>query len=703
MIGRFIPTSSKNSKTNIIEWRNGPLTDAIQFGYSGLFLNIDSTDNKILERINCLLDQKETEKDNIFKIPENPNLGSIKIDPNFHFYCTCSYDKLDSLSDAFLNRLTVINIDDQLEGMNKKDYSELIEIIFRQENIEFDKDLIKYLVDEQIKNKFSMSELGKLSKCCLYLSTKFPDLDKEANVNYIKELIIKNHNIDIPLIILNMVEGKLKMYETKRIKGKEDFYFNSPTLKELLAKMYTCMICNINCCLIGKTGIGKTNLATTFSKIFRPDNTTLNEILFSFNNESTMESLYGTFAFEGGKTIIVEGPLYKSINEGLIFIADEFNLAEESIIQSFINVLEVTTQSSKVLIPGINKTIPYNKECFIIICQNDSNTKGRRHLPNSIKKKIRIFEYPEPTFIDINEFSQNIILFELGENYYNENIGLAFPLSNLMENLNKKEIVDIGRWSMRDIRKIFRRINAQRGSSEKEYIKIKDIHQIVIYIFSGIAKDKIEKVFEEIAPLIKESFHLKDEDIKDLELMLKSKAEIKKIEDWTYIMKGEHGKRIIYKLDDIDKNFYSFFDSLFYASFADIKEPLLICGPSGYKTFLAKKISHNSKVINIYPETSLSQLLGSTRIRDNISAKKYYLKEILSICNCKEDYKEYEKLLEDYFKTELTNIKYSSRGNKNIKDEIDKISKNVNEDLGEILKILKIYLGILHLIFRLAY
>ena len=90
LTGKFILSSSKKYKENLIEWKNGPLTDAIQSGYSGLFLNIDSTDNKILERIICLLDQKETEKGNIFKIPENPNLESVKIDPNYLFYCTCS-------------------------------------------------------------------------------------------------------------------------------------------------------------------------------------------------------------------------------------------------------------------------------------------------------------------------------------------------------------------------------------------------------------------------------------------------------------------------------------------------------------------------------------------------------------------------------------------------------------------------------------
>ena len=148
------------------------------------------------------------------------------------------------------------------------------------------------------------------------------------------------------------------------------------------------MISNIDVCLVGKTGIGKTSFASIFSEMFRKkDDFTVFEVVFSFNSELTIENLYGTFAFEGGKTKIVEGPLYNAIKNGLIFIADEFNLAEESIIQSFSNLFETKNTSSNILIPGINKSIPYNKDTFIIICQNDSNIKGRRNIPDSIKKK----------------------------------------------------------------------------------------------------------------------------------------------------------------------------------------------------------------------------------------------------------------------------------------------------------------------------
>ena len=332
-----------------------------------------------------------------------------------------------------------------------------------------------------------------------------------------------------------------------------------------------------------------------------------------------MQNLYGTFVFEEGNTTIKIGPLYNAIEEGLIFIADEFNLAEESVIQSFVNVFEVNFQSSKVLIPGINKIIPYHKNTFIIICQNDSRTKGRKALPNSIKKKIKIFEYPQPTYLDITHLSENIIKKEIGD-ISDEHKILAEKLSKLMILLNEKYIPEVGSWSMRDIRRI-----SLQMITPNDYKNIKEIHQIFIYILGGVPKNKILNVFEEIILLMKN--RLEERVINELRNMVKSKAEKVEIQvgdkKQIYIMKGEFGKRFIPETELPDKEFNSFYESLFFANFSDVREPLLICGPSGYKTFLSKIISKNDNVINLYPETSLSQLLGSTHIRDNLNAKKY--------------------------------------------------------------------------------
>ena len=53
-------------------------------------------------------------------------------------------------------------------------------------------------------------------------------------------------------------------------------------------------------------------------------------------------------------------------------------------------------------------------------------------------------------------------------------------------------------------------------------------------------------------------------------------------------------------------------------------------------------------------------MLGSTHIRDNFSAKKYYLEEILSICDNKKEFKSLEKSLLLYFRNQTNKSENSS-------------------------------------------
>lgn len=197
--------------------------------------------------------------------------------------------------------------------MEEDNLTKLIKIIMKQKNLNIglNKQLIKRLVDYQIKSNLSMSKLSNLTKCCLNLSKQFPNLNEENNLTYLKKLLGNDKDIIIPEPILDKVNEYLNTYDNQTNFEEEKIYFNSQSLRELIANMYICMICHINVCLVGKTGIGKTHLAQAFSHIFlNNDDSNLNNILFTFNSESTIENLYGTFAFEGGKTIIVEGPLY---------------------------------------------------------------------------------------------------------------------------------------------------------------------------------------------------------------------------------------------------------------------------------------------------------------------------------------------------------------------------------------------------------
>ena len=155
MIGKYTPKSdSIDSSSGIFEWRNGPLTLAVKEGYSGTFDNISSAPAKVIESLNALLDPKDTDEDYYFEIPQNTSEPRIRIHPDFLFVTTCTLDQMDKLSPAFLNRFTVINLEDQLEGASEKEEKEAISYIIKSENVDLNKrddEIIKYIYITYIK------------------------------------------------------------------------------------------------------------------------------------------------------------------------------------------------------------------------------------------------------------------------------------------------------------------------------------------------------------------------------------------------------------------------------------------------------------------------------------------------------------------------------------------------------------------------
>ena len=156
------------------------------------------------------------------------------------------------------------------------------------------------------------------------------------------------------------------MIEKTEQKSKDEkFYFkNSTNLENLMINLNTCYICRIPVCLVGPTGLGKTSMARAFSEIIKKDE---HHIMFSFNMETQIDDLYGTFTFHQGKAIPIYGPIPNAIKEGKTFIADELNLAEDNILQSISVILESSDEGTNILIPGIGKTFKYNKNFFLLL------------------------------------------------------------------------------------------------------------------------------------------------------------------------------------------------------------------------------------------------------------------------------------------------------------------------------------------------
>ena len=78
-------------------------------------------------------------------------------------------------------------------------------------------------------------------------------------------------------------------------------------------------------------------------------------------------------------------------------------------------------------------------------------------------------------------------------------------------------------------------------------------------------------------------------------------------------------------------------------------QPLLLCGPSGYKSKLANDVLPGARIINLYPEIYNSQLIGNVSLLVNYQTKEYYLEQICKICRKEEELKDLKEDLKKYY------------------------------------------------------
>ena len=181
------------------------LLKAIKNGYSGVFDNINLTQSKVIERLNCILERQNIEKQNFFYVPENNKETSVSINNHFIFISIYENKYLSQLSPAFLNRLNIIRVDDQLENIEKDQLIKFINVIFEQEKIKISipNQLIESIYQIQMNKLFKVSQLSKFSKIILRLYVRFQSINIKELINYSLKLVEEESNIEPPSIMQN--------------------------------------------------------------------------------------------------------------------------------------------------------------------------------------------------------------------------------------------------------------------------------------------------------------------------------------------------------------------------------------------------------------------------------------------------------------------------------------------------------------------
>ena len=290
--------------------------------------------------------------------------------------------------------------------------------------------------------------------------------------------------------------------------------------------------------------------------------------------------------------------------------------------------------NKKIIIPGIEGKIEINPNFFFIICQNTRETFGRKELPEKIKVKIKIINYPDRIQDEIEKICVSIYNKKFKKDNEIFTREEAKKCGTLMMRINEQETLN--NWSLRDISKLFTRIYKQtRCINHFKNIRIEQ--NILFYILSSTNESLVEERLKLVCKLLADIFE-KTELNEELYDLYKAEPKLKHDEksQLTYIKKGNislYYREYEEKLYEELKNLPSILNALFKMLLSSDDEPILISGPSSFKTYLAKNflIKSNIEIVSLNSEITMSQLIGANVPFIQEDAKLFYLRAIYEI------------------------------------------------------------------------
>jgi len=588
---------------------------------------------------------------------------------------------------------------------NKNSFSKLqeggnnnIEEEFKEEKI--DEEIVNYIL-KKFNNFHTISKLNQFCrtiKIFLYFFTFDENITKEKVIEYayyiLMESFTKEKSINIDENIRNYLIDKLP--DEPKSEDSKYFFKKSESLKNYIALLYSCYISKINLCIYGPPGLGKTSAARSLGRI-------LKEIykfkkpfeMHSFHAGTVPSHFYGSQIFDNNKIIFKYGSLVNCLVDGYLFIADEMNVSLPNVMGSLSPCFE-NDNKLDIYIPGMENPIKINKGFWFIACQNELETKGRNKVPESILHKLKEIYYPEPKIEDIEQIcmeKNNDLYFPGQEKAIDE--GKARLVGRFIIELKNLNCPEIKNCSYRDVGKIFLRMKEQ-NEEPGNYKNNTLYNNILFYIISSLNIEDLEKVQYKIIKLIKDVFHLEVEEYNEMKNILESEATIQTINGVQFIMKGNCGisyeklkksakERMKTEIEDNSlMNLNTLLNDYLKIALSSKKEPILLEGPSSYKTFLSKLFLDNSKTINLNQESSIPQLLGNGAFFTDKEAKIFYLRLIVNICKSNKYAELLKKLNDNSLKIEEIDEIIKEAKNNSLKDipkSFDYALKNLKNKL----------------------
>ncbi|OHT12744.1 hypothetical protein TRFO_17377 [Tritrichomonas foetus] len=654
IIGRYMPVKGATGESPIL-WINGPVVQSLENGDCLIMDQIDTAPSTILERLNALYDGIGSE-DFKFLVQENSEDAEILVHSDFRIIATASYKGLNDLSPAFLNRFTIIYIDDQFpELSSSKD--EMKGFINHFSPSFCNNDDIQLLLKKIYQQKMNMpvNRISTIVRGFFELKNKFPSALSQNIADFCFD--VTTGSVYSPNLNENFIDILLNSLDVNKQNDlTHDFYHfkEASTTRRIIATLIACSVIGKHVVMVGKTGLGKTAAAIAFSK--------MNQFsegfkMISFNGEIQLEELFGFFTIEKGDFTQHDGPLSTSMLNGHIFIADELNLAEQQIVQS-LNVALEPTRDDTIILPVIGSSIQVNKGFLFIGCQNDLTMHGRRPLPESFKKKVLLLEYPENSHQDLLLLTNSLAKqFALPVNVYQ-------GITNMIEKMKDFPSFKTKQWSLREVRKLFRRVSY--FSNQTRYVKNLTIHHLAAFLLISPFPNKYE-VAKDAISLITESFHLSN--YKELLKWINSPVDVKFTNNTVILTKGNIEITLINsEIQKIPAQLQTFWQSLFETCITHPSEPLLFVGPSGFKTFLSHSISPLSPIVHLHSDSTIPSLIGQISLLDKYQATMFLFDAL-------HDFTGINQTIEDLFINAREKIENNDLDNQTIDELIKKLKE----------------------------
>jgi MoxR-like ATPase len=139
LIGTQKISDSTGDENELIKFEPRFLYNAIEEGTCVVLDSINEAPSRVIERLNGLLDKKNSKKEKKFEVPENTAKAKpkIKIHEDFRIICTSNFEKINQISPAFVNRFEVIVLENQLKKLTGTKVKELIEFLCKKYQREY--------------------------------------------------------------------------------------------------------------------------------------------------------------------------------------------------------------------------------------------------------------------------------------------------------------------------------------------------------------------------------------------------------------------------------------------------------------------------------------------------------------------------------------------------------------------------------------